>query len=102
MSSALRNSITASMGRSGLGDVGAKSTIDLAGCPSASFFRYRGARSPEVGAKSGMAATPSPSPAAGGGDEEDVGAGDGDERRRGEPRLQRPSLASRRRARATG
>ena len=53
-----------------------------------------------VSVKSGMAATPLPSPAAGRGDEEDAGVGDGDER--GEPRLQRPNLASWRRARTTG
>jgi hypothetical protein len=48
MSGALRNSITAWMGRSGLRGGGAKSTTNLA---PVSFFRYRGARSLEAGAK---------------------------------------------------
>lgn len=102
MSGALRNSITASMGRSVLGGGGAKSTTDLA---AASFFRcgHRGASSLEAGVKYGTATMPSPSPAAGGGDEEDAGAGAGDEGGgRRAARLPRRSLASRRRARAPG
>lgn len=99
MSGELRNSTTASMGRSGLGGGGAKSTTDLA---AESFFRWghRGARSLEAGTKYGTAATPSPCPAAGGGggDEGDAGAGgEGGGRREA-----RRSLASRRRARAPG
>jgi hypothetical protein len=103
MSGALRNSITASMGRSVLGGDRAKSTTDLA---AAIFFRWghRGARSLEAGAKHGTAATPSPSPEAGRGDEEDAGAGAcagaGDEG--GGRRVARRSLSSRRRARAPG
>ena len=75
MSGAPRNSITALMGRSGLGGGGAKSTTDLA---PTSFFCYRGARSLEVDVMYGTVATSSPSPAAGG-CEEDAGAGDDDE-----------------------
>jgi hypothetical protein len=102
MSGALRNSITASMGRSGLGDGGAKITTDLA---AASFFRWghRGARSLEAGAKYGMVMMPSLSPTVGGGDEEDTGAGFDDEGRgKLQARLQQQSLVSRRRARALG
>ena len=74
MSGAPRNSITALMGRSGLGGGGAKSTTDLA---PASFFRYRGARRLKADAKYGTATRDAlASPAAGGGDEKDVGAGD--------------------------
>jgi hypothetical protein len=50
MSGVLRNSITAWMGRLKLRGGGAKSTMDLA---PMSFFRYRGARSLEAGAKYG-------------------------------------------------
>ena len=74
----LRNLITASMGRSGLGGGGAWSTTALA---AVSFFRWghRGTRSLEAGAKYNTATTPSPSLAARGGDEEDADAGAGDE-----------------------
>ena len=103
MSDELRNSITASTGRSGLGGGGEKNTACLA---AASFFRWgqRGARSLETGTKYGTAAPPSPSPAGGGGgggDAGDAGAGDDGGGRR-EERLPRRSLASRSRARAPG
>jgi hypothetical protein len=72
MSSALSNSIPASMGRSGLGGGRDKSTTGLA---AVSFFRWghRGARSLNASVKYGTAATPSRSLAVGGGDEEEVG-----------------------------
>ena len=98
MSDELRNSITASTGRSGLGGGGEKNTACLA---AASFFRWgqRGARSLETGTKYGTAAAPWPSPAAaGGGDAGDAGAGD---EGGGRPDARR-SLASRSRARAPG
>ena len=98
MSDELRNSITASTGRSGLGGGGENSTAYLA---AASFFRWghRGARSLETGTKYGTAAAPWPSPAAaGGGDAGDAGAGD---EGGGRPDARR-SLASRRRARVPG
>ena len=58
MSGALRNLITTSIRRSGLGGDKEMSTTD------------QGARSLEEGVKYGSAATPSPSPTAGGVDEE--------------------------------
>ena len=76
MSGAPRNSITALMGRSGLGGGGAKSTTDLA---PASFFCYRGVRSLVADVKYGTVATSSPSPTTGGCEEEDAGTGDDDE-----------------------
>jgi hypothetical protein len=67
ISGALRNSITASMGKSGLEDNRAKSTTKLA---PTSLLRYWSARSLKAGAMYGTATTPSPSPATGGGDED--------------------------------
>jgi hypothetical protein len=100
MSGALRNSITAMMGRAGLGGGRAKSTTGLA---AVNFFYWgnRGTWSLDASAKYNTAVMPSRSPAAGGGDEEQVGAGSGDEGRGGrQARLQRRGLASRRQARA--
>jgi hypothetical protein len=80
----MRNSTTASMGKSGLGGGEVKSTTELPPLPPlASFFCYRGARSLEADTKYDTAAMPSPSLATGGGDEEDDGASDSDEGRGG-------------------
>jgi hypothetical protein len=78
MSGVLRNTITALMGRLGLGGGGAKSTKGMA---IVNFFRlgHRSTRSLEAGAKYGTAVTPSLSLAVGGGDEEDASTGADDE-----------------------
>jgi hypothetical protein len=69
----LRNSITASMGKSGLRDSRAKSTTELA---PASFLRYWGARSLEASVMYGTAMMHSPSPATEVDDEEDASDND--------------------------
>jgi hypothetical protein len=65
MSCVLRNSITTSISRSGLGGSRAKNTTDLAPCE---LLPLPGRESLEVDAKYGTGATPLP-PAVGGGDE---------------------------------
>jgi hypothetical protein len=69
----------------------------------ASFVGHQGTWSLDASAKYGTAATPSQFLATGGGDEEDASAGFGNEGRgMRQARLQRHSLASRKRARAQG
>lgn len=90
----LRNLITSSMCRSGLGCGRAKSTVGLV---AASFFRWghRGARSLNACAKYATAVMPLRSLAAGEGDDEDAGAGSGTEGKDGpQARLQWRSLVS--------
>ena len=64
------------MGRSGLGDGGAKSTTDLA---PRTLLSLPGCEEPRDQREYGTAATPSSSPAARGGDEEGASACNGDE-----------------------
>jgi hypothetical protein len=83
MSGALKNSITASMGRSGLRGGGAKSTTDF-GCCKLLSFGLLGREKPRGGHEYSTAVTPSPSPAAGGGDDDITGVGaDADDEGRG-------------------